>query len=186
MQTEVDKALSVLNEAQTLLYPTDTVWGLGCDAKNPEAVSKIYTIKQREESKALICLVSSMEMLQNYVGQLSEDLKTLIETAERPTTIIYTTPTGFAQNLLAEDGSIAIRLVRDGFAHELIETLGSPIVSTSANISGEPTPKTFKEIDTRVLKSVDYVVNLPKENSTSVPSRIIKYNSDGSVTILRD
>ncbi|MGB2231994.1 MAG: L-threonylcarbamoyladenylate synthase, partial [Flavobacteriaceae bacterium] len=152
---------NLLKNKQTILYPTDTIWGIGCDATNVDAVKKIYDIKQREESKALICLVSSFEMLISYVEDIPEQVHEILKEASKPTTVIYNSPRNFASNLIAADQTIAIRLVNKGFAHELIKTFGKPIVSTSANVSGNPSPKDFKEIDERILKGVDYVVNLP-------------------------
>ena len=174
-----------LKNKQTILYPTDTIWGIGCDATCTEAVKKIYDLKQREESKALICLVSSFEMLLSYVKEIPEQVHEILKEASKPTTIIYNSPIKFASNLIAEDQTIAIRMVNNGFCHELIKQFGKPIVSTSANISGLPSPKDYKEIDERILKGVDYVVNLPEFNSNSTPSRIIKILKDHSIQIIR-
>ena len=176
---------NLLKNKQTILYPTDTIWGIGCDATNVDAVKKIYDIKQREESKALICLVSSFEMLLSYVDDIPEQVHEILKEASKPTTVIYNSPRNFASNLIAADQTIAIRLVNKGFAHELIKTFGKPIVSSSANISGLPSPKHYKEIDERILKGVDYVVNLPEFNSNSTPSRIIKILKDHSIQIIR-
>lgn len=176
---------NLLKNKQTILYPTDTIWGIGCDATNVDAVKKIYDIKQREESKALICLVSSFEMLISYVEDIPEQVHEILKEASKPTTVIYNSPRNFASNLIAGDQTIAIRLVNKGFAHELIKTFGKPIVSTSANVSGNPSPKDFKEIDERILKGVDYVVNLPDFKSNSAPSRIIKILEDNTVQIIR-
>lgn len=174
-----------LKNSQTILYPTDTIWGIGCDATSIEAVKKIYDIKQREESKALICLVSSFEMLLNYVDDITEQVYEILKEASKPTTIIYNSPRNFASNLIAEDQTIAIRMVNNGFSHELIKKFGKPIVSTSANISGLPSPKHYKEIDERILKGVDYVVNLPEFKTNSEPSRIIKILEGGSIQVIR-
>lgn len=176
---------NLLKNKQTILYPTDTIWGIGCDATNVDAVKKIYDIKQREESKALICLVSCFEMLLSYVEDIPEQVHEILKEASKPTTIIYNYPRNFASNLIAGDQTIAIRLVNKGFAHKLIKIFGKPIVSTSANISGLPSPKHYKEIDERILKGVDYVVNLPEFNSNSTPSRIIKILKDHSIQIIR-
>ena len=176
---------NLLKNKQTILYPTDTIWGIGCDATNVDAVKKIYDIKQREESKALICLVSSFEMLLSYVEDIPEQVHEILKEASKPTTVIYNSPRNFASNLIAGDQTIAIRLVNKGFAHELIKTFGKPIVSTSANVSGNPSPKDFKEIDERILKGVDYVVNLPDFKSNSLPSRIIKILENNTVQTIR-
>lgn len=183
---EIINALKVLNSNDTLLYPSDTIWGIGCDATNPKAVSKIYTLKKRIESKALICLVSDFKMLENYVEYISEEAIEIIREAKKPTTIIYNKPRNFAQNLLAEDGSIAIRIANSGFAHDLISKFNKPLVSTSANISGEPSPKSFKEISEGILKGVDYIVNLPDIKTDTRPSSIIKLNGDGTVQVIRE
>ncbi len=183
---ELINTLNVLNANGTLLYPSDTIWGIGCDATNPEAVSKIYKLKQRIESKALICLVNGYKMLEDYVEIVPQKAIKIISEATKPTTIIYNNPRLFAKNLLAEDGSIAIRMTTSGFAHELITQFNKPIVSTSANISGEPSPKSFKEISDGILKGVDYVVNLPDIKTDTRPSTIIKLNEDGTVQIIRE
>ena len=185
MNFDLKKFIKHLSKGKTLIYPTDTIWGIGCDATNPEAVSKIYTLKKRVESKALICLVSDFKMLENYVETVPEKARKIILEANKPTTIIYNSPINFADNLLAEDGSIAIRIVNYGFAHDLINAFNKPIVSTSANISGMPAPKSFKEIHPDILKGVDYVVNLPDEKINATPSSIIKVNLDGSIEIIR-
>ena len=181
----IEATLTILKQGKTLLYPTDTVYGLGCDATNFEAVKKIYQLKQREESKALICLVSDLKMLDKYIETVPETAYQIIETALKPTTIIYDNPIGVATNLIAADQTLAIRIIHSGFAHNLIKKFGKPIVSTSANISGEPTPKTFNEISPQILKDVDYVVNLPCETNTK-PSTIIKLSNTGEVKIIRE
>ena len=176
--------ISILNSQQSILYPTDTVYGIGCDATNEEAVKKIYHIKQRDDNKALICLVSDLEMLKNYVNIIPKNALQVLETVTKPTTIIYNNPRGLAKNLIAKDQTIAIRIIKSGFAHELIKAFGKPIVSTSANLSGEPTPKTFDEISPQILNNVDYIVNLPVEQNNP-PSKILKIELDGKITIIR-
>ncbi len=185
MEEHLNQTFTLLKQGKTLLYPTDTVYGLGCDATNFEAVKKIYQLKQREESKALICLVSDVKMLEKYIETVPETAYQIIETALKPTTIIYDNPIGIATNLVALDQTLAIRIIHSGFAHNLIKKFGKPIVSTSANISGEPTPKTFNEISPQILKDVDYVVNLPCETNTK-PSTIIKLSNTGEVKIIRE
>ncbi|MDT0559520.1 L-threonylcarbamoyladenylate synthase [Ichthyenterobacterium sp. W332] len=185
MKHLLEHSISVLKKSGTLLYPTDTVWGIGCDATNYNAVKKIYELKKREETKALICLVSDFKMLQQYVEDVPEMAYDILKYANKPTTIIYDRPKGIAENLIAKDNTLAIRIVRQGFAHQLIKKLRRPLVSTSANISGESSPKSFKEISQEILKGVDYVVNLQNENKKAKPSTIIKLSNDGMVKIIR-
>ena len=185
MNDVIKDTIKHLKSNNTILYPTDTVYGIGCDATNFEAVKKIYQLKRREESKALICLVCDVKMLEKYIENIPETAYQIIEFTIKPTTIIYDNPIGIANNLVAKDNTLAIRIVHSGFAHNLIKTLGKPIVSTSANISGEPTPKSFNEISPQILKDVDYVVNLPCE-SNNKPSTIIKLSNTGEVKIIRE
>ncbi len=181
----IDSCIKKLQEGSTILYPTDTVWGIGCDATNENAVKKIYRLKKREDTKALICLVSNQTMLETYVEQIPDVAYKIIDSAKKPTTIIYDGPIGVAKNLVAQDNSIAIRIATDKFCQDLINTFGRPIVSTSANISGMPTPNSFKMIHVDILKGVDYVVNLYQEKLMSTPSSIIKLSDDGTVKIIR-
>ncbi len=185
MQTEINNALKTLKNGGLVLYPTDTVWGIGCDATNETAVKKIYELKQREDSKALICLVTDDRMLKKYVNKIPEAALNIIDISEKPTTIIYDGAQNLAPNLIANDGTIAIRIPDDEFCYQLSRKLNSAIVSTSANISGHPTPKSFKEIPPEVLKGVDYVVNLQREKICNKPSSIIKLSNSGIVKIIR-
>jgi L-threonylcarbamoyladenylate synthase len=185
VQTEINKALEVLKNGGLILYPTDTVWGIGCDATNPEAVKKVYALKQREDSKALICLVADDRMLKKYVKKVPEVALNIIDVTDKPTTIIYDDAQNLAPNLIAEDGTIAIRIPDDEFCFQLSRRLNSAIVSTSANISGYPTPNSFKEIQQEVLKGVDYVVNLHREKICAKPSSIIKLSNNGVVQVIR-
>lgn len=168
-----------------LLYPTDTVWGIGCDATNEEAVTKIFKLKQREDSKALICLVADDRMLKKYIKKIPDAAFDIIDISEEPITIIYDEPQNLASNLIAPDNTIAIRIPNDDFCFQLLRRFNGAIVSTSANISGQPTPKSFKEIDQDILKGVDYVVNLHREKINTKPSSIIKLSNDGQVKIIR-
>ena len=152
MKEEVNKCLDVLKRGGTICYPTDTVWGIGCDATHAEAVEKIYDLKQRHESKALICLVSDFKMLNQFVDEVPEVAYDILKYAQKPTTIIYDRPIRIAENLVAEDQSLAIRVVRDPFCKQLIQRLKRPLVSTSANVSGEPTPKSYAEISKLILE----------------------------------
>ncbi|WP_417445010.1 L-threonylcarbamoyladenylate synthase [Joostella sp.] len=185
MQEEIKKTLEVLNNGGLILYPTDTVWGIGCDATNEEAIKKVYKLKQRDDSKALICLVSDTRMLQKYVYEIPDAAYDIVELADRPTTIIYDQPINVAKNLVAEDNTLAIRVASDEFCQKLIRQFKRPLISTSANISGKPTPKSFSEISKEILKGVDYVVNLHREKSNGAPSSIIKVGNDAIVKIIR-
>lgn len=169
-----------------MLYPTDTVWGIGCDATSEEAVAKVFEIKQRSESKSLVILVDSFEMLQNYIPKVSKAVLELLSKTTNPTTIIYDNPVGLAKNVVAADHTVAIRIVQNEFCRELIHLFGKPIVSTSANISGNPTPKSFNEIEKSILDSVDYVVNLQRDEVNEKSSTILKVNEKGEITVLRN
>ena len=186
MKETLDITISHLKKGGIILYPTDTVWGIGCDATNAAAVQKIYALKQRSDSNALICLVNNYSMLERYVDNVPKIAYTILDLAVTPTTVIYDNPAGVAENLIAKDNTLAIRVVKHTFCEKLIRYLGKPIVSTSANISGEPTPKSFKEISDAILKGVDYVVNLPNEKNHSKPSSIIKLSNAGVVKVIRE
>ncbi|AVR45817.1 threonylcarbamoyl-AMP synthase [Christiangramia fulva] len=182
---EVQNCLDVIKKGGVILYPTDTVWGIGCDATNADAIDRIYEIKKREESKALITLVSNFKMLEQYVEEVPEMAYDILKYAKKPTTIIYDKPIRIADNLVGEDDSLGIRVVRDAFCSELIKKMRRPLVSTSANISGEPTPESFDQISPQILKEVDYVVNLQRSKKSSKPSSIIKLSNDGQVKVIR-
>ncbi|MDO6519734.1 L-threonylcarbamoyladenylate synthase [Zobellia uliginosa] len=186
MQKEIDQAINVLQQGGLILYPTDTVWGIGCDATNESAVKKIYDLKQREDSKALICLVANDAMLERTIEEVPDLAYDIMDLSTKPTTIVYDNPKGIAKNLIAEDNTLAIRVASDKFCRYLINKFKKPIVSTSSNISGRPTPKSFSEIDEVILKGVDYVVNLQPEEKNAVPSAIIKLSSDGTVKVIRE
>jgi L-threonylcarbamoyladenylate synthase len=185
-ETEVEQALEVLRKGGIILYPTDTIWGLGCDATNEEAVRRIYQIKNREDSKSMIILVADERDVLQYVAAPDLAVFDFIEEQSRPTTIIFEHAVGLPDNLVAEDGSIAIRIVRDEFCKHLIKRLRKPIVSTSANISGQPSPKSFSEISGEIKTAVDHIVKW-RQNDTAIalPSQIIKWNNDGSRTVIR-
>ncbi|AKD05913.1 translation factor Sua5 [Pontibacter korlensis] len=171
-----------------VLYPTDTVWGIGCDAESADAVRKIFKIKEREESKAMILLVADQEMLQRYVKDLPEGFEEMVKQQERPTTYVFSSPQNLPKEVIAEDGTVAIRVVQnDEFCHRLIRQVGRPIVSTSANISGQPSPKTFADVSDTIKKRVDFVVNWRQDDDmASKPSRIVKIEADGKLTVLRE
>ena len=186
MTEEINKCIEVLENGGLILYPTDTVWGIGCDATNEEAVKKVYKLKQRDDSKALICLVANDAMLEKHVEEVPELAYDLIDLSTKPTTIIYDKPRGIAKNLIAEDNTLAIRIASDKFCTYLIGKFKKPIVSTSANISGVNTPKSFQNIDEAILKGVDYVVNLHREKQNSSASSIIRLSNNNTVKIIRE
>ncbi len=177
--------IEFLNNGKIILYPTDTVYGLGCDATNPDAVKKIYQIKNREESKSLIILVNSLEMLHKYVEEIPKPILDFLKNTQKPSTVIYNNPKKLANNVIANDNTVAIRVVNQGFVNELLTKFNKPIVSTSANISGESTPKNFKSISKKIIENVDFVVSLPNHiNNEAEPSQIIKW-MDGKIVFLR-
>ncbi len=182
---ELEKAVTTLKKGGIILYPTDTILGIGCDATNAEAIDKIYALKKREESKSMICLVSDFKMLQQYVEEVPEVAYDILKYATKATTIIYDRPLRVAENVIAKDNTLGIRVVRDPFCSKLIRKLKRPIISTSANISGAPSPKNLKEISNAILEGVDYVVNLPLQNKGVKPSSIIKIGGDSTVKIIR-
>jgi L-threonylcarbamoyladenylate synthase len=186
MNQEIKKCLDILRTGGIILYPTDTVWGIGCDASNPIAVKKVYKIKERDESKSLIVLAANEVMLERTVVEIPEVAWQLIEVSNRPLSIIYENVKGIANNAIAENGSCAIRIVQDEFCQKLITQFRKPIISTSANISGEPTPKSYKDISPSILKKVDYVVDFNREKTTNpLPSNIIELKNNGSIKIIR-
>ena len=173
-----------LEDGKTLLYPTDTIWGLGCDATNKAAVEKIYALKKRDFSKPLIALVADANMLSNYVSELPENIHTLLK-SDVPTTLVYPNGKGLAKGVMAPNGSVGIRIPTAGFALDLVKSFGKPIVSTSANISDAPIPESFDEIDPHILAQVDEVVPLNKEKVARIPSQVLQIMPDGSVKQLR-
>lgn len=188
MKTEDDikKAVEVMKKGGVILYPTDTVWGIGCDATNADAVAKVYAIKHRDDSKALICLVDSDARIQRYVRNVPEVAWDLLELAEKPTTVILDNAVNLAPNLIAEDGSIAMRITRESFSKELCYRFQKPIVSTSANISGEPAAQNYCDISEELINAVDYVCcSRRQEHKPHTPSSIIKLSENGEVKIIR-
>ena len=187
---DVKNAVEVLRKGGVILYPTDTVWGIGCDATNAEAVKRVYDIKQRDDSKALICLVDSDARLQRYVRQVPDVAWQLIDSLQdsdaKPTTLILDGAVNLAPNLIAEDGSIALRITNEPFSKELCYRFQKALVSTSANISGEPAAQNFCDIDPRIVEAVDYVCwTRRQEHKPHQPSSIISLRPDGEVTIIR-
>ncbi|MBA4408650.1 MAG: L-threonylcarbamoyladenylate synthase [Bacteroidota bacterium] len=187
MFEEIKAALSVLQTGGVILYPTDTIWGMGCDACNEEAVSRIYTIKKRVDSKSMLVLMENAALLERYVAEVPEIAYDLIELTGKPLTIIYDGARNLARNLIAEDGSIGIRITTETFSSELIRRFKRPIVSTSANISGKPSPACFAEIAQKIIDSVDYVVKYRQDdNQKAIPSSIIKLGHGGEIKIIRE
>lgn len=184
-ERDIEKCLEVLTSGGLILYPTDTVWGIGCDATNETAVDKIYKLKRRSDEKALIVLVADERDVMQHVAAPDLSLFDHLEKTSKPTTVVYEGALGFADNLIAKDGSIAIRICKDDFCRHLIKRFKRPIVSTSANISGSPAPKIFKEISDEIKSGVDHVVKYRQdEEKIAEPSSLIKWNN-GTVTILR-
>lgn len=186
MIEELKKAQEVLYKGGLILYPTDTIWGIGCDATNEEAVKRVYDLKKRVDSKAMLILVDNPAKLQFYVREVPEVAWDLVELSEKPLTIIYPGARNLASNLLAEDGSIGIRLTKELFTKSLCERFRKAIVSTSANVSGEPSPRFFNEISTEIVEGVDYVVNYRQHEKTlASPSSIVKLGIGGQIQIIR-
>ena len=186
IEMELRNSIRTLKNQQVFLYPTDTVWGIGCDATSEAAVAKVFKIKQRSESKSLIILVDGIEMLQQYIPSISEDVLNLLASTKKPTTIIYNNPVGLANNVVASDNTVAIRIPQNEFCKQLISKFGKPIVSTSANISDEATPRYFSEINESILDSVDHIVNLDKEKINSGSSSIIQIMDDNTIKVIRN
>lgn len=186
MMNELKLTKENLDNKKVILYPTDTVWGIGCDATDENSVAKVFQIKNRVESKSLIILVDSLEMLGNYVENIPEAALKILEKTTKPTTIIYNNPKGLAKNVIAQDNTVAIRIVANEFCISLIKEFGKPIVSTSANISGEPTPKSFSEISPSILDSVDYIVNLQQNTVATKSSTILRINEQDEIEVIRE
>ena len=185
-QEDIKNAVECMRKGGVILYPTDTVWGIGCDATNAEAVAKIYKIKQRDDSKALICLVDSDNRMARYFRDVPNVAWELIDVAIKPTTVILDNATGVAENLVAEDGSLAMRVTKEPFSHELCYRFQKPIVSTSANVSGQPAAQNYCDIDPELLAAVDYVCwSRRQEHKPHTPSSIIKQSKNGEVKIIR-
>ena len=188
-QEDIKQAIEVMRRGGVILYPTDTVWGIGCDATNAEAVKRVYDIKQRDDSKALICLVDSDSRLQRYVRNVPDVAWQLIDSlkeGDRPTTLILDGAINLAENLIADDGSIGIRITQEPFSKELCFRFQKAIVATSANISGEPAAQNYRDIDPRILEAVDYVCwSRRQEHKPHMPSSIIRLRQDGQVEIIR-
>lgn len=182
----IEKTIEVLKSGGTILYPTDTIWGLGCDASNKAAVDKIYTLKKRAESKSLIILVDDDKKVNRYIKNVPEAAWNIFDYATKPTTIILDEAVNIASNIVAEDGSVGIRICKQEFCSSLIRKYGKAIVSTSANISGEPSPSSFLEISDEIKNNVDFIVDIPEfYSSKNPPSSILKISKYSEVKILR-
>ena len=186
MEDEIKRCIEVLNKGGLILYPTDTIWGIGCDATNRDAVKKVYELKQREDNKAMLILLDSANNLDRYVRDVPEIAYDLIEVAVKPLTIIYDNGYNLAENLLSENQSVGIRITGEAFSQALCRKFRRPIVSTSANISGQPSAAIFKEISPEIINGVDYVVNYRRnDNNKQQASSIIKLGADASIKIIR-
>lgn len=184
MKEKIHKAVEVMKEGGIILYPTDTIWGIGCDATNEEAINRIYKLKKRVETQSMLVLVENERMLQNIV-EVSSLAWDLIDLSERPTTIIYDEPKNVAKNIIAEDNTLGVRMIEPIFLKQLIGKLKSPIVSTSANISGYPSPKSLNDISDEIKNGVDYILDINVDSNNSKSSSIIKLTKDSKVTIIR-
>lgn len=186
MQNDISKALEVLKSGGVILYPTDTIWGLGCDATNPDAVKRIYEIKKREDSKSMLVLMENPALLERYVAEVPEVAWDLVEISATPLTVIYPGAKNLATNLIAADGSIGIRFTKEEFTSRLLQRFRRPLVSTSANISGETAPAFFDEISEEIKEQVDYIVEYRQDDITPAqPSGIIKLGPGGQIDIIR-
>ena len=185
LNEEIHKAFEVIQQGGIILYPTDTVWGIGCDATNEEAIAKIYKLKQRDDSKSMIVLMNGEKMMYNVFKDIPEVAWQIMDLSEKPTTLILDNPRNVAKNIIAEDKTLGVRIVKEPFCFKLMERMKKPLVSTSANISGQPTPIAFKDISPEIIKGVDYVVNLHHDKIAGKPSTIIKLTSDSQVKVIR-
>lgn len=187
MIDDIKSALAVLQKGGVILYPTDTIWGIGCDACNEEAVKRVYEIKNRADSKSMLVLMENAALLDRYVDEVPEIAIDLIELTDKPLTIVYDGAKNLARNLVAEDGSIGIRITAEAFSSELIRRFKRPIVSTSANRSGNPSPSCFDEIEQEIIDSVDYVVKYRQDDThKAAPSGIIKLGRGGEIKVIRE
>jgi L-threonylcarbamoyladenylate synthase len=187
MLEDLKAACEILRQGGIILYPNDTIWGIGCDATCEEAVQKIYKMKQRQDEKSMLVLLDDAEKLKDYIAQVPDIAWNILAVADKPITIIYPGAQNLAKNLLADDGTIGIRITRDEFCKKLIARLGKPLVSTSANISGKPWPESFQKVEMKLVKGVDYVVKWRQnEEFRGKPSEIIKVGLRGEIKIIRE
>ncbi|MFT3740672.1 MAG: L-threonylcarbamoyladenylate synthase [Breznakibacter sp.] len=186
MKADIDKAIEVLRNGGIILYPTDTIWGIGCDATNPDAVKKVYELKQRADSKSMLVLIDNAAKLQSYVDVVPDVAYDLIGLSDKPLTIIFDGAKNLAPNLPAEDGSVGIRITTEAFSKTLCQRFRKPIVSTSANISGNPSPVNFAEIDEKIKNGVDFIVEYRQHDmEKKAPSGIIKLGAKGEIKVIR-
>ena len=186
MKKEIEKCLEVLNAGGIILYPTDTIWGIGCDATNTNAVAKIFELKSRPEAKSMIILLDHTGRLPGYIREVPQQAYELMELSEQPLTVVLEGAKNLAPNLVAPDGSIAVRIVMDEFCRNLVGRLRKPLVSTSANISGEQSPASFSEVSEKIKSGVDYIVGLRQHEKISVkPSTIIRVGKGGEIKFIR-
>ena len=181
---ELETTITFLKKGKLILYPTDTVWGIGCDATSSKAIKNLYNLKKRDEGKAMICLVNDYQMLKSYIPKISISQLSYLN-SKIPTTVIFENSKGISEKALGENKSIAMRIPKHNFCNKLITKFGKPIISTSANISNKQSPLNFHQIENEILDGVDYVVNLEKETVTKKTSRIIKIDSFGEISIIR-
>ncbi|GHV20788.1 threonylcarbamoyl-AMP synthase [Clostridia bacterium] len=187
MEEEIKKACDILKSGGVILYPTDTIWGIGCDATNPEAVKRIYAIKNRPDTKSMLVLLDSPAKLDYYVDELPCMALDLIDLSDKPLTIIYSGARNVAPDLIAPDGTLGIRITQEAFSKEICRRLKKPLVSTSANSSGQPSPSRFSEISDEIIQAVDYVVDYRREEiQKAIPSSIIQLGKGGLIKIIRE
>jgi L-threonylcarbamoyladenylate synthase len=186
-QQEVEAAIDILLLQQIIMYPTDTVWGLGCDAEAPPAVKQLYKLKGREAGKPSIVLVADWAMLKRYTIEVPDELEAMIAADNRPTTYILPASRALAPDLVAPDGTVGLRVVKDEFCHKVVRRLGHGLVSTSANKAGEPTPAVYSEVSAEILRGADYVVNWRQDDTTRVaPSRVVRLGEGGKLEVVRE
>lgn len=185
-EQDVKNAAAILRSGGVILYPTDTIWGLGCDAMQEAAIEKLYTIKKRPREKAMIVLLASSKDILQYIASPPPDIIDVLDNFDRPTTVIYQNPLGFPDNLTGDVDTLAIRVTSDPFCKALIKRIQSPLVSTSANFSGEPSPVIFQDINPEIVAQADYVVSYRQDDtSRALPSRIVSLDDEGNITVIR-
>tara|TARA_B100001996_G_C18646095_1_gene587461 strand:- start:895 stop:1455 length:561 start_codon:yes stop_codon:yes gene_type:complete len=182
---EIEKSIKALEKGDIILLPTDTIWGICCDATNTKAINNISKLKKRTKEKSFICLVSKIELLEKIIGSISEKILKILTQSKKPTSFIFPNGRNLSKNVFARDGSIAVRFVKNGFCKKLIDKYNKPIIATSANISGEKFPKNYYEIDYKIIEGVDYIVAINKNRELDKASRIVKINSNNKIVEIR-
>jgi len=185
IKTEVHKSFEIIKKGGIILYPTDTTWGIGCDATNSDAAKRIFNLKKRVATKSMIALVSGNRMLYEIFDEIPENAFRIWDLSEKPTTIILDNPKNIAKEIIANDNSLGIRIVKEPFCYNLISRMKKPLISTSANVSTEQAPSVFSQINPKIISGVDYVVNLYRSKQTNKPSTILKLTLDNQITIIR-